>query len=231
MQLMSGSVIVFDDYPSVRPGPPKPSAIIKPSVFSLPPGTERYVVEGQGAVLIPIETGDQLTIINDEGGQRCEIVVADSKGRVDAGVVGATARGPAGGLKSLLTSNDRSMRGLRMGLDARGIDLGSALAVHLFENTTPAKTEASFTAVRNGTLIIAAPGPVMDFETQDTATSLTVMIKRATLKTRARFALPDPLADPLTDVRIHSQTAQAYFVKAGDYIQILDVDGRQCTDF
>jgi aminomethyltransferase len=231
MQLISGRVKVLDDYPSVRPGPPKPSAIIKPRVFSLPPGTERHVVEGQGAVLIPIETGDQLTIVNDEGGQHCEIVVADGKGRVDAGIIGATAQGPAGGLKSLLTSDDRSLRGLRMGLDARDIDIGTAKAVHLFESTTPAKTEASFTAVRNGTVIIAAPGPVMNFETQDTATSLTVMIKRATLKTQARFALPDPLADPLSDVRIHSQTAQAYFVKAGDYIQIIDVDGRQCTDF
>ena len=30
---------------------------------------------------------------------------------------------------------------------------------------------------------------------------------------------------------IKSATAKAYFVKAGEYIQILDVDGRQCTDF
>jgi uncharacterized protein YcgI (DUF1989 family) len=31
--------------------------------------------------------------------------------------------------------------------------------------------------------------------------------------------------------RVKSATAESYFVKAGDYIQILDVDGRQCTDF
>lgn len=59
---------MLDDYIMVRPGPPKPSKIIKPQVFSLPPGFERYVVGGLGAVLIPIEVGDQLTIINDEGG-------------------------------------------------------------------------------------------------------------------------------------------------------------------
>ena len=51
------------------------------------------------------------------------------------------------------------------------------------------------------------------------------------LKSHARFELPDPLADPVSDIRVHSQTAEAYFVKAGDYIQILDVDGRQCSDF
>ena len=50
-------------------------------------------------------------------------------------------------------------------------------------------------------------------------------------KSVRKFELPDPLADPVSILRIHSATAQSYFVKAGDYIQIIDVDGRQCTDF
>lgn len=231
MQHASERNKVLDDYPKVQPGPPTPSAIIKPQVFSLPPGTERYVVEGQGAVLIPIEVGDHITITNDEGGQPCEIVAADAKGVSDAGIIGATANGGAMGLMALLSSTNQSLRGLRMGLEARGIDLAKAQAVRLFETTTPAKTEAAFSATRKGSLIIAAPGDAMDFEAQNTATPLTVMIRRATLKTHARFEVPDPLADPLADIRVHTQTAEAYFVKAGDYIQILDVDGRQCTDF
>ena len=48
---------------------------------------------------------------------------------------------------------------------------------------------------------------------------------------RDTAALPDPLADPLQDIRVNSATAEAYVVKAGEYIQIIDVDGRQCTDF
>ena len=95
----------------------------------------------------------------------------------------------------------------------------------------PAKSEAGFTAARDGTVIIAAPSPKMDFDAQNTATSLTVMVKRATVKLHTHFALPDPLVDPLADIRVHTQTAEAFFVKAGDYIQIIDVDGRQCTDF
>jgi len=38
--------------------------------------------------------------------------------------------------------------------------------------------------------------------------------------------LPDPLADPAQDIRVHRATAKAYFVRAGEYIQIIDVDGR-----
>jgi len=222
---------MLDEYPRVNSGPPKPSKIIQPQVFSLPPGTERYVIQGQGASLIALEAGDHFTIINDEGGQPCEIVVSDAKGKIDAGIIGANAKGAATGLMGLLASDNRSLRGLRMGLDARDIDLASAQAVHLFEATTPAKTEAHFTATRDGAVIIAAPGNPMDFEAQDTSTPLTVMVKRAVLKSQVRFELPDPLADPLADIRVHSQTAEAFFVKAGDYIQIIDVDGRQCSDF
>jgi aminomethyltransferase len=218
-------------FPAVKNGPPVPSGLYQPSVFSLPKGTERYVVEGCGAILVAVETGDRITVTNDEGGQPCEIVAADAKGAIDAGLIGALANSDAGGLKGLLASSDQSLRGLRMGLDARGIDLAAGGAVRFFDNATPAKTEQEFTVQRDGIVIIAAPGGIMDFEAQDTATPLTVLVKRAVIKQVARFELPDPLADPVSEVRVHSATAESYFVKAGDYIQIIDVDGRQCTDF
>jgi aminomethyltransferase len=192
---------------------------------------ERYVVQGAGAVLIPVETGDCLTVINDEGGQVCEIVSADDKGRVNDSILDRPADAPAEGLRTLLAGSDQSLRGLRMGLDARKIDLSSAQATRLFELDTHAKAEETMRVSRDGTLIIAAPGKPMDAEAQDTVTPLTVMIQRATIKSHTKFELPDPLADPVADIRVHTQTAEAFFVKAGDYIQIIDVDGRQCTDF
>ena len=43
--------------------------------------------------------------------------------------------------------------------------------------------------------------------------------------------LPEPLARPLQlDLRIDSSTAASYPVKAGQWIQIIDVEGRQCSD-
>ncbi|MDB2407405.1 aminomethyltransferase family protein [Jannaschia sp.] len=218
----------------VRPGPPRPSQRFEPTVFVLPPGTERYVVEGAGAVLIPVSPGDRIDVVNDEGGQVCEILAADESGRIDPQIIDATGAGPARGLKALVMGADPSLRGLRLGLEARGLDLTAPGAVHLFETTTPAGTSEGFHATRAGVVVIAAPAPDggrMDVEAQNTATPLTVTITRATLKSPARFELPDPLADPLQDIRVHRQTAESYFVKAGDYIQILDIDGRQCTDF
>lgn len=220
-----------DPYPKVKPGPPRPSQIIQPAQFSLPPGTERYVVQGGGAVLIPVEAGDQVAIINDEGGQVCEVVCADGQRRVADSLLDRPVDGSADGLRALLTGHDQSLRGLRMGLDARRIDLAVARAVRLFDTSTRAKAEEHMRVTRDGTLIIAAPGGAMDAEVQDTLTPLTVKIKRNRIKSHVKFELPDPLADPVADIRVHSATAEAFFVKAGDYIQIIDVDGRQCTDF
>ncbi len=72
----------------------------------------------------------------------------------------------------------------------------------------------------------------MDAELQDTATDLELVIRRAVAAVnKNERPLPEPLADPLQDIRIRASTAQAYVVKAGEFIQVIDVAGRQCTDF
>ena len=214
-----------DTYAKVQPGPPRPSKVYLPSQFSLPCGYERYVVEGSGAILVPVETGDQVTVTNDEGGQVCELVATKS------GIFPGLETTEADGLRVLLNSDNQSLRGMRMGLDARGVDVANAQAIRVFNADTRAKAEETFRVEDDGAVIIAAPGDPMDHEAQDTTTPLTVMVKRAVIKTHKGFELPDPIADPLQSIRVHTQTAESYFVKAGDYIQILDVDGRQCSDF
>lgn len=219
------------NYPKVAQGGPRPSQVIQPNAFSMPAGVERYEVLGLGAVLIPLETGDTISIVNDEGGQICELLAVDTDGRIDASIIGMQRNSDGSGLKNLLQRSDQSLRGLRMGIEARGIDLAKSGAIEVFETTSKAKAKIELSAMRPGVLIISAPGGAMDFETQNTTTSLTVMIKRAVIKLPRKFELPDPLATPVMDLRVASKTAESYFVKAGDYIQILDVDGRQCTDF
>ena len=51
---------------------------------------------------------------------------------------------------------------------------------------------------------------------------------------RARLAeveLPAPLAEPRLDFRVDLASALSYEVRAGEYIQVIDVQGRQCSDF
>jgi aminomethyltransferase len=44
-------------------------------------------------------------------------------------------------------------------------------------------------------------------------------------------SLPQPLGTVVAEYRIEAATAIAYAVKAGQYIQIIDVEGSQCSDF
>ena len=216
-------------YPGLlRPGPPRPSGLRVASPVSRAPAQERHTVAGGGALLLPLAQGDRVTVINAEGGQRAELLAVDMQGR--PGLLGPASDEPHG-LRRALSSGEYSLTRLARGIAARGIDLSKARAITLFGATSPAGDRAEFTAQGAGWLIACAPGDPMDPETGDAASPLTLLIDRASPRAKQGFDLPDPLADPILDIRVKSATAQAYLVRAGEYIQILDVDGRQCTDF
>ena len=219
------------DYPLLRPGPPRPSRILAPRGYSRHEGWERHVIPGAGAALVQLGAGDRLTLIDDEGGQPAELVAAATDGRIDPAILGAAPDSAAEGLKALLSGGDASLARLRKGLVRRQIDLQHARAIRVFGTDTPPGTRAEFTAQDDGWLVVAAPGLPMAPDAQDTATPIVLLIRRASPGLIGHYDLPDPLADPILDLRVHSATAESYLVRAGDYIQILDVDGRQCTDF
>ena len=107
-----------------------------------------------------------------------------------------------------------------------------AESIRLFGSGPAGETE-SFAASREALVRVTAPGSAMDAGQQDTATDLEVVVTRARpmLYKQGDMPLPDPLANVLQDLRIRAATASAYVVKAGEYIQIIDVSGRQMTDF
>lgn len=213
----------------LRPGPPVVTRPRRAARYNLSAASERYAVPGAGAVLVQISPDDQIEIVNDEGGQVAEILAAHRDGRVDSQILGVRTDQPANGLQALLSSDQPSLARLRKGLAARGIAIERSIG--LFGTDTEPGATADFTASAEGWLVIAAPGGPMDFALQNTATPLTVNITRAAPRSSAGFALPDPLADPILDLRVKSSTAEAYLVRKGEFIQIIDVDGRQCTDF
>jgi len=212
-------------------GPPKPSRILTPRDLIRRSGVERYEVPGGGALLTEIGAGDRVTVTSAEGGQVAEVLAADRAGAVDLGILGALGNCGGEGMKALIAGGGPGMRRLRTGLERRGIDLGTARALRLFGADSPAGDRAQFVVQRPGALVLAAPGPAMSPEAQATLTPLVLTIQRADPAWAALHDLPEPLADVGLDLRVTSATARAYQVKAGDYIQIIDVDGRQCTDF
>ncbi|WP_245294941.1 DUF1989 domain-containing protein [Pararhizobium antarcticum] len=198
---------------------------------SLPAGVERYRVRGRGTTVIKVAAGDRVTLTDSEGCQPCEVSFVDAKGRFNAAGLGAAFTGAADGLKDSLSLDNDSARRTLGALRRRGVDLADARALVLFGDHTPAGTTAELTMALDGLLIVAAPGAAMDAERQDTATAIDFRVTRTRILRSYEERLPEPMADPVQDLRIPAARASAYFVRAGEFIQIIDVAGRQCTDF
>ncbi|MBB4193876.1 aminomethyltransferase [Rhizobium aethiopicum] len=208
-----------------------PSLVRYPGIPALPEGTERYRAKGGGSVVVRVEAGDRVSVIDSEGGQICELSFLDEKGRFQAAGLGTAFSNSAEGLKAILQAEDESAVRTRAALQRRGADLAGAGALHIFGAGSTPGSQAEFTIAMKGLLIVAAPAGAMSPEAQDTATPIEIRIKRSLLIRDYAAALPEPAADPIEDIRIRAASAAAYFVRAGEFIQIIDVYGRQCTDF
>lgn len=208
------------------------AGIITPGLPILPHGVERHPVPGGGSRAVPIEKGDEFSVMDREGLQPCEIVFFAPDGTSDAGMIGAKGQGEAKGLERALSWGDASGRRVQAALKKSGFDLGEADAVKVFDGASRPGDMETFHAATDGLLIVCAPGGPMIPEAQDAPTEIILYIRRANpSEGKGGMAPPDPLADPLQDMNIQPGHATAYEVKAGQYIQILDVQGRECSDF
>ena len=198
----------------------------------LPPGIERHPVPGGGSRAIRIEKDDEITVLDFEGMQAAELVFFAPDGSSDAAMIGARSAGEANGLKSVLGQPERSARNVARALDAAGFDISAADAVRAFSSGSVAGDMESYRAASDGLLIAAAPGGPMSPEDQNPPTEIIVYVRRAAPALEAENRQPPPpLADPVLDENIQPGNAMAFEVEAGQFIQIVDVQGRECSDF
>jgi aminomethyltransferase len=190
------------------------------------PFLETYLVRPGGATAIALEPDERLTIVDWYGGQTAELTVLSPAGTEDAAALGASADAPATVVRRLVQGGDGFLRKL----PGARLDPEHALAVRLFESASPPGTSHSFRAERAVTVVVAAPaGRIVDGAPPPS--DLLVEVRRAQPRSYDQLELPPPLAEPRLDVRVDKATALAYEVRAGEYIQVIDVEGKQCSDF
>ena len=211
--------------------PPRPSTILRPGIPALAPGVERYRVKGRGTTVVKVMAGDKITIKDIEGGQLCEVSFVDAQGRFNSAGLGVGFSRAAYGLQEILARDEDSARRTLAALKRRNVDPAGAQALVLFGDSSSPGSSAELTMALDGLLIVAAPAPPMDAEAQNTATALELRVTRSRIERTYEDLLPEPMADPVQDLRIKAARASAYFVRAGEFIQVIDVSGRQCTDF
>lgn len=174
-------------------------------------GWLRHVAPGGGETCLELTPGDQLRVTDPEGGQPGELLLA-AEGAPPPGLDWSAPDAEAGEAPAWL----------------RGSGAAQLYRAVLFgPDSAPGSTlEIDFEAA--AWVVLRAPGAPMAPDNQDTATPLLAEILPAESR---RGQAPPPLAEPLLDLRITAGTAAAYTVRAGDYVQVIDVDGRQCSDF
>ncbi len=208
------------------------AGVIVPGMPVLRPGVERYPVPGGGSRTVPVFAGDEISVLDFEGSQSAELVFFDPDGNSDAAMIGGTSNGRPAGSIQVLGDGSRSAERVLARLTSAGIRIALGDAAIALGNGSRPGDMAHFTAESDGLLVVSAPGGPMRPQDQDTPTEIILYIRRqhggpaTTL-----LEPPDPLADPLADFNIQPGQAVPYEVRKGDYIQILDVQGRECSDF
>ena len=203
----------------------------EPGLWRADPYLERYTVPPCGSVVFELLAGDQITVADPEGAQPGELIAFSPDGRCAPTSLCDTTPEAAAGFQKILASNEPSARQVAAGLKRRGISPAEARAIPLFGSDTPPGSTQHYTARDDILCVVCAPGSAMAVDAQFPPTSLTVHVNRNSDKELHEPALPEPLADPRLELRIDKCTAGEYTVHAGEYIQIIDVAGRECSDF
>ncbi|SFL65522.1 DUF1989 domain-containing protein [Methylorubrum salsuginis] len=176
-------------------------------------------VPGGGCCVVAVTAGDVLRIVDPEGLQGALLYAR-------AGTFEPAGEAPF--LESLLANGIDGAEVARATLAAGDVAPSDLAGLAVLAGETQAGAVWEGIAAQASLCLVAAPGRAMAPEAQDVPTALRLTI-RSTQSTAGQA--PPPLAPPLQDIRIDAATARAFTVRAGQFIQIIDVDGRQCADF
>ena len=200
---------------------PRVSHPREPGLFARAPNLERYRVAVGGVTLVDLQPGDGLHVIDVEGRQTCALLALDAGGRsalASWGLNGSTACSVPGRIGQAL---------LRRGIDTQALPL----AALLWDADSPPGHSRQFVAEDALLVIVAAPAEATAVDRQYRPSELRLLVTRANPSPLLVPALPEPLGDVLDEFTLRAGTAHSYTVAKGQYIQVLDVAGRQCSDF
>ena len=204
----------------------------EPALFAREPSLERHRVAPDGLTVIALDAGDRLSVSDIEGDQRAELLAFDEQGREALAALGLSADPAADFIARQLNLGSLDALHVRLGLSRRGVDCQHLpRAAQLWDEHSPAGFSRQLQATAPLLVIVAAPGGQSAVDSQRRASELRLLITRANPRSILTPALPAPLGEVIDEFTISPGTARDYTVAAGQYIQVLDVAGRQCSDF
>lgn len=121
--------------------------------------------------------------------------------------------------------DDRMMREL---IAARGGSLENASGQRLFGDGAPGESFIFRLRQKAEVFVIAPIAP--DYICAGGGAAIRIEVKPPDGQTND-LLMPDPLGKMVDEFRVSRGTAKAYEVKKGQFVQVIDVEGQQCSDF
>lgn len=206
--------------------------LVEPGISLWQQGIERHELFSRSVSILSLSEGDALNLLDIEGGQVCDLFFLDDTNRPNPeGLIDADGSVPVGSVdwdtyKDLLEGPALT----RLNACAPQ-GSGQITGRHLFQDTASRGHHYRFTVGMDGTCILVAPRQSMTVSGEHPPSTIEILIKRRTPQETLWGRPPDPLADPLQDIHVPHSSAVEYEVRAGEFIQIIDLSGRQCSDF
>ena len=226
------------------------------SGFAIPSDRRDYELRAANPLRCSLHSGDLITLVNSEGASAAWLIPFNPEARSSAqslGIapeasaiagnanntaIGTTSRQGQSGevlLQPLENVSHLDQRRIYTWLDANGFSAARQLqGYRVFDEQSRAGELFTLRAREDLDLWLVIENNPQSLGAGGAGGAMQVSVKPAAASLKQQDYLPEPL-DGYGYVReeftVSRATASAYEVKAGEYVQIIDVEGQQCSDF
>lgn len=185
-----------------------------------------YRVLGQDALCLKINQGESLAVSSIDGCQGCELIVIPKANVLkplllkESGI--EVNQSAAGESIKLLNTDFEASKKLRKKLDSWNVGDDSLEKAYCFS----AGELPNVSLQQDANVILVAAAQKMAVNEHEPPTELNVIHYA-----NSPVEVPEPLAEPIQEIYIPHSSARTYEVKAGQWIQIIDLQGKQSSDF
>ncbi|MDD9978711.1 MAG: DUF1989 domain-containing protein [Boseongicola sp.] len=177
---------------------------------------ENYILTARGALKLELFEGDLLSLSSNCGQPKIKLAVIDARGADGLSLLDLAP-------DSQLSANEYDSDELIGWTTTRGLTSSDLTSTSITLNDT-----VILKAQARGFAWIVLPIETSSFVDGVIPGEAVVSVQRAH---QSSANLPEPLADVRDEFTIKRGTAQAYEVAKGEIVQIIDVEGQQCSDF
>lgn len=186
-----------------------------------------FRVEAQSLRMFMLDAEDEISLHSQQ--HHLELLVLDQHDRIDFSFIQSLddiefCPTQAHSTLQQLQQHSPSADALHQQLQSNALSLEHLEKVCCFDVESTIRFRATATAK----IIVFNTGLDLQVDQQNGVEELSVTIHKAQ---PLMAYLPEALATPIEEIHIPRASARSYTVKKGQWIQIIDVSGKQCSDF